>query len=145
MTCTIKLTNGMMAFVDDDMVDWLRMFTWTAFWNNDMLYAFNEKHRKAMHQFIMPDAKAVDHINQDGLDNRKSNLRETNNRLNTLNHSRPINPERRRHGYVARLGPIYLGTCQSLDAAIRLTELNRRRVLIGEPIVRLSRTRSYSH
>lgn len=81
----VELTKGMFAKVDDD--DYDRVVALGA-WHcipisKELAYACNSsrhqgRHKKVyMHRFIMnaPKGLEVDHINHDGLDNRKSNLR----------------------------------------------------------------------
>tara|TARA_R110000744_G_scaffold242635_1_gene359680 strand:+ start:259 stop:783 length:525 start_codon:yes stop_codon:yes gene_type:complete len=40
---------------------------------------------KKFHRFVMSEVKCVDHENRDGLDNRKSNLRDGGNSVNSFN------------------------------------------------------------
>ena len=56
-------------------------------------YVEMRRPRTKLHRFIMdcPDDMVVDHINGDGLDNRKSNLRICTQAENTRNHSKPCN------------------------------------------------------
>lgn len=81
----IPLTKGMFALVDDDMFDELNAYHWQASRNRDggVWYAgrgayLGIKHRTIfMHDQIMnpPAGLIVDHRNQQGLDNRRENLR----------------------------------------------------------------------
>lgn len=44
-----------------------------------------KRHREKMHQLICPNAEEVDHINGNGLDNRRSNLRPSTRMQNARN------------------------------------------------------------
>jgi hypothetical protein len=87
----IELTQGRVALVDDCDFDWLSQWNW-YFANG---YAVRgERHPEGksqmilMHRVIMnaPDGMHVDHINGDGLDNRRSsNLRLCNHSQNQAN------------------------------------------------------------
>jgi hypothetical protein len=84
----IKLTKGMVAIVDDADFERVSAFKWCA--SNESRgtkwYAvrwdcsFNPKRKIRMHRFIMDvppgtvDGRVVDHLNHDGLDNRRENL-----------------------------------------------------------------------
>lgn len=82
---TILLTNSdLVAFVDDLDYEWLSLYRWHLFKGRKQNYAarsyFNDgkwSHRK-MHQDILRTKGrrlVADHINGDGLDNRRENLR----------------------------------------------------------------------
>lgn len=79
----IQLTQGKVALVDDDDFDHLNQFTWNAQKIHNNWYACRSvwtPKRKgiSMHRQLMNiwDGKVlVDHVNKNGLDNRKSNLR----------------------------------------------------------------------
>lgn len=92
---TIKLTQGKFAIVDDE--DFLRLnkYKWCAQKIKNNWYAVRTINRKTqkqkfyMHREILglkSGDSDVDHINQNGLDNRKANLRfcsKQQNRANT--------------------------------------------------------------
>ncbi len=91
----IKLTRGFEAMVDDEDFEYLNQWKWHIAKNNK--YAARREYFKGgkgkskivyMHRQIMnPDVnKEVDHINGDGLDNRKSNLRSITSIQNHYNH-----------------------------------------------------------
>jgi len=81
----IPLTKGKYAIVDVDDYYWLRLFKWFTSKNGYTFYAKRSVYSRgksrgqtlAMHRMIMnaPDNLLVDHINHNGLDNRKANLR----------------------------------------------------------------------
>jgi hypothetical protein len=83
MTKEIYLTQGKVALVDDDDYEWLSMWRWFADrGSNDTFYARrNEKgsnpKKVRMHREIVgaPGNMEVDHIDGDGLNNQKGNLR----------------------------------------------------------------------
>ena len=72
----IQLTRGQVALVDDEDFEYLNQWLWTAQPNGSNYYALRYKHIW-MHRVIMKTPKGMytDHINHNGLDNRKANLR----------------------------------------------------------------------
>ena len=72
----IPLTRGLYAIVDREDYEWLMKFKWHTNCSRGKFYAVNSRKQK-MHRLIMnaPSDKFVDHINGDGRDNRKANLR----------------------------------------------------------------------
>ena len=102
MTKKIKLTQGKFALVDDSDYKWLNQFKWQARKNRRNWYAhrntpkINGKKTKVnMHREILGlepfDGKEVDHINRNGLDNRRSNLRIANQTINQRNQRKHTN------------------------------------------------------
>jgi hypothetical protein len=93
----IKLTKGKYALVDDVDYEFLNQWKWHLSTSG---YAKRNKHIRLgtnqytheviwMHRLInqTPEHLFTDHINQNKLDNRKANLRNTNKSLNSLNRS----------------------------------------------------------
>ena len=76
MTKELILTQGFVALVDDDDYERTWRHRWSMLGNKKFYYARNSK-LGALHRFIMncPKDMMVDHINHNGLDNRKENLR----------------------------------------------------------------------
>jgi len=89
----IKLTRGLYAIVDARDFIHLRNYKWYAKVSFGTFYAvrsFYENGRKkhiSMHRQIMnsPKGKCIDHENQNGLDNRRCNLREATKAQNNRN------------------------------------------------------------
>lgn len=98
----IPLTKGKFAIVDPEDFDRLSIYKWFASKNGSTFYAKRHtrtgEHAKTtsvcMHREIMnaPDNLVVDHINYNGLDNRKANLRLATRRQNSLHVIRTMNP-----------------------------------------------------
>lgn len=93
----IKLTNNKVALIDSEDYKLVSKYKWYCSNNCGKLYAVN-KNKKVlyMHRLIIsaPKGYEVDHINGDGLDNRKSNLRlcsssqnKYNQKISTINTS----------------------------------------------------------
>jgi len=85
----IQLDKGMVARVDDEDFEFLSRYEWIArpFGNNRPIYyavcnSFNgPNNRVLMHRVLMPnppDGCNTDHIDRDGLNNQKNNLRYAN-------------------------------------------------------------------
>ncbi len=98
----IPLTQGKFALVDDEDFAELNKHKWYAHKLSGIFYA--DRHGKQssgkrfsvlMHRVILGlvvgDGKQVDHINHDGLDNRKSNLRVCNVQQNQYNKKNQTN------------------------------------------------------
>jgi hypothetical protein len=83
----IPLTQGKFAIVDDDDFDRLVGATWRAQKNYSTWYAVSNINNFYMHRLVCNAAQSlvVDHINGNGLDNRKENLRAVSLALNNLN------------------------------------------------------------
>ena len=79
----IPLTQGKVAVVDDSDYDFLNIVKWKAKCNRGLWYADRSLHKNgtafnmSMHRFLLnaPPNMQVDHINGNGLDNRRINLR----------------------------------------------------------------------
>lgn len=84
----ITISNGLIALVDEDDYDKVSKFNWHY---SSYKYAHTSntrKHKITMHHLIMGKPEKgydVDHINGNGLDNRKSNLRIVPHWLNLHN------------------------------------------------------------
>ncbi len=81
--CKIPLTKGRFAKVDPEDYIWLSQFRWHCKVNINAIYAVRtitiagKSKRIYMHRLIMdtPPHLVCDHINHNGLDNRRQNLR----------------------------------------------------------------------
>lgn len=75
----IQLTQGKVALVDDADYEWLNQFKWYALLLSDKYWYARRSKRPVvlMHRLILnpPEGMDSDHINRNGLDNRRSNLR----------------------------------------------------------------------
>lgn len=78
-------TKGV-VLVDDSDYDMLSNYSWHIHVAGTKTYAraWIDGRREYMHRLLC-DAELVDHINQNGLDNRRSNLRSATKRENALN------------------------------------------------------------
>lgn len=86
---TIKLTKGYEAIVDDEDYESLAAVKWRAFESKGTVYACRA-HSTLMHRVLVPHAgETVDHINGNGLDNRRANLRAATFSENQRNKGKP--------------------------------------------------------
>lgn len=93
----IELTRGMFALVDAEDAEMLSQVNWKAtpghkdtLWYATRNINENKKYRtERMHRVLLPTSAGFnpDHINRNGLDNRKANLRPATPSQNTLNSS----------------------------------------------------------
>jgi len=89
----IKLTQGKVTLVDDEDYEYLNQWKWHTVRKRNIFYAerrLSKVHKQKiiiMHRVIMktPSNLTVDHINHNGLDNRKINLRNCTNQQNLMN------------------------------------------------------------
>ena len=85
----IQLTQGKVALVDDEDFERVNEHKWYAQKGKNTWYAYRRSPRMSakMHRFIMntPKELLVDHIDSNGLDNRRCNLRECSAQQNCMN------------------------------------------------------------
>lgn len=89
----ISLTQGKVAIVDPEDYAYLNNFKWCAFKSRSVFYAVrlirvNGKQKMLMmHHVVLPRivGRETDHINHNGLDNRKCNLRQCSRSENQHN------------------------------------------------------------
>lgn len=92
MTKQIELTQGQVAIVDDEDFEFLNQWKWFAQKDKNTFYAvrgFGKRIR--MHRVIMntPNDMQVDHIDGNGLNNTRANLRNCTVAENTRNRKKP--------------------------------------------------------
>jgi len=103
--CRIPLTQGKYAIVDPDDYFRLSKFKWFATKRCSTYYAAHWKYRAGkrryhlMHREVckVPDDMFTDHINQNGLDNRKANLRPATTAQNIRNRMKHLDRSRSRY------------------------------------------------
>ena len=86
----IPLTQGKIAFIDDEDWDLVNQYKWWAHWDRCNWYAVTRTNREtflSMHRLIknVQLNKEVDHRNGNGLDNQKHNLRICTHAENSYN------------------------------------------------------------
>ena len=79
MVTSIQLTKGRTALIDDQDYELVNQFNWVYLDNGRRGYAINTYQRvtRLMHRLILdaPSGVCVDHIDGDGLNNTRANLR----------------------------------------------------------------------
>jgi len=88
MTKLIPLTRGKFTTVDDEDFDMLNKFKWYCQKGRNTFYAKRkpEKNDIFIHHILMnPGSGYIDHIDGNGLNNQKSNLRIVSKRQNAQN------------------------------------------------------------
>lgn len=91
----VPLTQGKFALIDDNEFEEISNFSWVAvktgkhYYAKRTDYSVSPKRSIYMHTQILktPNGSMCDHINGDGLDNRRSNLRPATNSQNIMNTS----------------------------------------------------------
>lgn len=130
----IPLTQGKFTLVDNADYDWLNRYKWhtrsrdaRCCYASRNIWISNSKRRPTpLHRVILnaPDGIEVDHINGDGLDNRRSNLRLCSRNENARNRRLNCNSKTGFKGVHLTRG----NRKKPYRARIRL---NGRRVVIG--------------
>jgi len=99
MVMELPLTKGQVALIDDDDFDEVAHLRWNAYWDpraktfyarRGETVAVGQQVTIRLHRFLLsaPKGVLVDHINHDGLDNRRSNLRLATHQENCRNRRR---------------------------------------------------------
>ncbi len=95
----IRLSNGMIAIIDDEDFDALSIWSWHYKPSGLTGYAYRNAPRGSagprtpkMHQVVLAvrPGECVDHINGDGLDNRRGNLRVAVGNQNNANRKKSL-------------------------------------------------------
>lgn len=136
---TIPLTQNALAIVSDEDLTLLNEHKWNLARNyRGIQYAKRNNKGKTtyMHRVVMnaPDGMQVDHINGNGLDNRRSNLRICTNSQNAQNSFKKKNKSSR-----------YKGVCWRKDDRnwiARITH-NRKQICIGRYHDEVSAAQAY--
>lgn len=106
-TCYIPLTRGYCAMVDPEDYEWLSRHRWHVKVRGRRRYALRVERGKTifMHREIMktPKGMVVDHIDGNGLDNHRANMRNCTPRQNLCNR-RPRRDSARRYAGVYQYG-----------------------------------------
>jgi len=102
----IELSAGKHALVDDEDYEFLNRWKWSASYQHGIWYAQTKIMGKPirMHRLIMnaKSGEILDHINRNGIDNRKSNLRFITTQQNLLNRRVKRNTTSIYHGVALR-------------------------------------------
>ena len=94
MAKEIQLSQGKVAIVDDEDFEYLNQWKWHVIKSDNIFYAKRNIKRYtgkqtqiSMHRLIMNPDKymKIDHIDRDGLNNQKNNLRICTNSQNCMN------------------------------------------------------------
>lgn len=76
---TLRLSRGFEAKVDDAVFRWASQFRWSVSPAKHTYYAYRKRERKNvyLHREILgnPEGREVDHVDGDGLNNQRENLR----------------------------------------------------------------------
>ena len=101
MSKKIPLTKGKFAVVDGEDYEWLNQWKWVAMQTGHLCYALRSTSKNGvrrsilMHREILGlepgDGVQCDHINHNGLDNRRANLRTCTHAENQRNSRRQLN------------------------------------------------------
>jgi len=125
MTKEIQLTQGKVAIVDDEDFNFINQWHWNARQINGHWYAKRGEAGKTifMHRIIMnaPKGLEVDHIDGDGLNNLRENLRVCTHAENLRNQRLP------RHNKSG-----YKGVLPYINGKVRaLIQLNGEKIFLG--------------
>lgn len=118
-----KHTN-LHTLIDEQDVERVAALSWSVQVVNGAFYVRNRKHEVLLHRFLMNAApgEEVDHINGDGLDNRRCNLRIV---THTQNNTNKMKMARNTSGYKG------VTFCRQTGRWRTFIVVNRRRINIG--------------
>lgn len=86
------------ALIDKEDYNTIKNYNWHLkpenngnFYAHTNIWKNNKRTGTSMHRLIYPEFKMIDHINGNGLDNRRNNLRESSYQLNNKNKTKRKN------------------------------------------------------
>jgi len=145
MVREIPLTQGKIALVDGEDYERVNQYKWQVAKRKNCWYAIHDfkKHMKdktdavLMHRFILSSKKGeeIDHINNNGLDNRKSNLRKVSHSQNMMN-------QRKTHGTSKYKGVSWITEKKKWD--VRL-QYNKKQIRMGYFIDEIEAAKCYDN
>lgn len=123
----IKMYGGYFAMVDDKDFDFLNKYTWSLSKHGDLVYARNCKLNVRMHRLIMGAKKSqiVDHIDGDGLNNTRSNLRFCNRSQNIAN-------QRKKAGAASKYKGVSRSSRKNPIRWVTRLQKNKKTVFVGQ-------------
>jgi AP2 domain len=80
----MKLKDNKTMLFDTEDLKYVKNFKWRLIKSGYIYYSTNNKDKR-FHRLIHPEWKIIDHINRNGLDNRRFNLRDGSNGVNEKN------------------------------------------------------------
>lgn len=118
MTSYIELSRGFLASIDDEDTERVCQYKWSVIERpGGIVHAHRKSYGKTLylHHFILEwvpvSGLLIDHIDNDGLNNQKNNLRIATRRTNALNSNRSRNAiGYEKHGNKYRVRPYINGT-----------------------------------
>jgi len=135
----LPLSGGKFSKINDDMFDQLIKFSWTSYKHGNNYYAQTtiNKHTVQLHRMIIcpPSNFVIDHIDGDGLNNQRENLRAVSHRVNLQNQQKHRNgkpvgitvTKNRKKKFRAKIKvskqEISLGTYENIEDAIYVYNL----------------------
>jgi hypothetical protein len=136
----IPLTQEKFALVDDQDYEAVSSYKWHANFQHGSWYArrnVSPGKIQSLHSFILPGIERIDHKNQNGLDNRRHNLREATRSQNRANgrqlvsHSsqfKGVGWHIRRKKWQARVNQTYLGVFSEEQEAAKAYDAAAKRI-----------------
>lgn len=129
---------NLFALVDDNDYTWLNQYRWNpeVKSHRNAIYArgyINGEHI-FMHRMLLPDTIQVDHIDGNGLNNQRDNLRKADNSINNMN------KEKRRKGTSKYKGVSWHRKTGKWKSSI---SLNNKELNLGEFITEIEAAKIY--
>lgn len=138
MSKLIPLTKGQFAIVDDVDFDWLSRWRWQCVETGNNRYASRTKQGIKMHRVILsaPTGMLIDHIDGNGLNNQRSNLRLATSLQNAQNQQ----PQQRKN----KLSP-YKGVTLSSKKWRAHIRVNGELLVLGRFDTEIEAACAYNH
>jgi len=129
MVKEILLTQGKVALIDDDDYDLVSSFKWYASKEGNCWYAMRQaynpiREKIRLHRFLLNPKpnEQCDHINGDGLDNRRNNIRIVTVSQNHMNRKRRLGSSSQFKG---------VSKCKSTNKWVARIEVKQKHIHLG--------------